>query len=194
MGHVKKLRSMPKFIALIVFVAILSAKAAYAGPTALEALMADYEGRCQAMQSELLPDIDAELDAPPPKGILEIDNDAIYEIEIDNAGKTATVVYTSFRCTNFGYPWCGAGGNCTSYLIVDDKLFEWIGGGRPETVKGADTVLIARVVDGYSCKDGNGADGFGAAPCYEVIVWDDERGTFWSSDGDLQFRSELSAP
>lgn len=185
---------MQKFIPRIVLVATLGAKAAYAGPTALDAIMADYEGQCQAMQSELLTDIDAALDATPPKGILEIDDDSIYEIEIDNAGKIATVVYASFGCPNFGHPWCGVGGGCTSFLIVDDTFFEWKGGGRPQMVKGEDTVLIAKVVGGFSCKDGHGVDGFGAAPCYEVIVWDDLGGTFWSSNGNLKFRSDLSAP
>lgn len=171
-----------------------SAVSADAGQTAVEAIIADYDSQCQAMQGEVLPDIDADLEAPPPKAMLKIDDDAIYEVAINSAGKTATVVHASFGCTNFGRPWCGIGGSCTSYLIVDDTVFEWMGGSRPQAVKGGDTVLISKVVGGYGCKDGNGADGFGAAPCHEVIVWDDERETFWSSNGDLKFRSELSAP
>lgn len=185
---------MQSSILRIVLVTTLCAKSAYAGPSALEVIMDDYEGQCQDMQSELLTDIDVGLEATPSKGILEIGDDAIYEIEIDNAGKIATVVYASFACPNFGHPWCGVGGSCTSYLIVDDTVFEWNGGGRPEMVRGEDTALIAKVVGGFGCKDGNGADGFGAAPCYEVIVWDEMGETFWSSNGGLELRSDLSEP
>lgn len=80
---------------------------------------------------------------------------------------------------------CGMSGSCTSYWIVDDVVFEWQGVAvlNPLWV----VTLCSKVVGGYGCTDGNGADGFGAAPCYEVIVWDEERGTFWSSNGDLKF-------
>lgn len=171
-----------------------SVGSAHAGQTAVEAIIAEYDRQCQAMQADVLPDIDADLEAPPPKATLKIEDDAIFEVEINGEGKTATVVHADFGCTNFGHPWCGLSGSCTSYLIVDDTVFEWKGGSRPQVVKGGDTVLISRVVGGFSCLDGNGAEGFGAAPCYEVIVWDEKRGTFWSSNGDLQFRSDLSLP
>lgn len=160
----------------------------------VKAIIASYEAQCQAMQAEILPDIDADLDAPPPKGILEVNEEDIFDIQIDLKGNTATVVHADFGCTNFGHAWCGLSGSCTSFLIVDDMVFEWKGGSRPQSVKGGDTVLISKIVGGYGCKDGNGAEGFGAAPCYEVIVWDEERGTFWSSIGDLLFRSDLSNP
>ena len=181
-------------ISVLTFLLLNSAASAKAEETAVEAIIANYEAQCQAMQAEVLPDIDADLDAPPPKGILELNAEYIYDIEIDQKGKNAIVVHADFSCTNFGHPWCGMSGSCTSYLIVDDVVFEWEGGGRPETVKGDDAVLISKVVGGYSCIDGSGADGFGAAPCYEVIVWDEERDTFWSSNGDLKFRSDLSLP
>jgi hypothetical protein len=146
------------------------------------------------MQADVLPDIDADLDASPPKGILKVNEEDIFDIQIDLEGNTATVVHADFGCTNFGRPWCGLSGSCTSFLIVDDVVFEWQGGSRPQSVRGGDTVLISKVVGGYSCIDGNGAEGFGAAPCYEVVVWDEERSTFWSSNGDLLFRSDLSSP
>lgn len=193
MGYLKELRRFSTRISVGVFF-MLGGVTAAAGETAVEAIIATYQAQCQAMQAEVLPDIDADLDAPPPKVILKVKAEDVFDIEIDLKGNKATVVHADFGCTNFGYPWCGMSGSCTSYLIVDDVVFEWEGGGRPETVKGHDTVLISKFVGGYGCKDGNGADGFGATPCYKVIVWDDERGTFWSSNGDLQFRSDLSTP
>lgn len=181
-------------ISVLTVLLLNSAASAKAEETAVEAIIANYQAQCQAMQAEVLPDIDADLDAPPPKGILELNAEYIYDIEIDQKGKNAIVVHADFSCTHFGHPWCGMSGSCTSYLIVDDVVFEWEGGGRPETVKGHDTVLISKFVGGYGCKDGNGADGFGATPCYKVIVWDEERATFWSSNGDVTMRQDLSPP
>ncbi len=181
-------------ISVLTFLLLNTAALAKADEAAVEAIIASYQAQCQAMQAEILPDIDADLNAPPPKGILKVDEEDVFEADIDLKGSKATVVHADFGCTNFGNPWCGMSGSCTSYLIVDDVVFEWLGGGRPQSVRGGDTVLISKVVGGYGCIDGNGADGFGAAPCYEVIVWDEERGTFWSSNGDLKFRSDLSAP
>jgi hypothetical protein len=68
----------------------------HAGQTAVEAIIADYDRHCQAMQADVFPDIDADLEAPPPKAMLKIDDDAIYEIEINGEGKTATVVHADF--------------------------------------------------------------------------------------------------
>lgn len=193
MGYIKELRRFSTGISVGAFFMVGWATVA-AGETAVEAIIADYQAQCQAMQAGVLPDIDADLEAPPPKGILKVNVEDIYDIEIDKDGNKATVVHADFSCTNFGHSWCGLSGSCTSYLIVDDQVFQWEGGGRPQALKGGNTVLISKVIGGYGCKDGNGADGFGAAPCYKVIVWDEERETFWSSDGDLKFRSDLSTP
>lgn len=181
-------------ISVLTFLLLNSAASAKAEETAIEAIIANYEAQCQAMQAEVLPDIDADLDAPPPKGILEVNAEAVFDIEIDLKGNKATVVHADFGCTNFGYPWCGISGSCTSYLIVDDVVFAWEGGGRPETVKGHDTVLIIKNISGFSCTDSMRSEGFGASPCYKFAVWDEERATFWSADGDVTVRQDLSPP
>lgn len=181
-------------ISALTFLFLNTAALAKAEEAAVEAIIASYQAQCQAMQAEILPDIDADLDAPSPKGILKLNVEHIYDIEIDKEGNKATVVHAEFSCTNFGHYWCGISGSCTSYLIVDDVVFEWEGGGRPETVKGHDTVLIIKNISGFGCTDSMRGGGFGASPCYKFAVWDEERASFWSADGDVTMRQDLSPP
>jgi hypothetical protein len=194
MTYAQMLKRLNRGASMALGMILTSGMSASANQTAVDIIVANYDRQCQAMQAQVLPSIDADLDAPSPKGILKINDGSIYEVLIDKTGKTATVVHASFGCSNFGYPWCGMGGNCTSYLIVDDTVFEWEGGGMPQSVAGSNTVLIAKSVSGYTCKDENGDNGFGASPCYEVTVWDEELGTFWSSNSHIKFRPDLSAP
>lgn len=194
MTYAQMLKPLNRVASMALGMILTSGMPANANQTAVEIIISNYDRQCQAMQAQVLPGIDDDLNAQPNQGILTINEDTIYEVIINTAGKTATVVHTSFGCSNFGYPWCGIGGNCTSYLIVDDSVFEWEGGGMPQSFTGSNTVLIAKSVSGYSCKDGNGDNGFGAAPCYGMTVWDEELGTFWSSNSHIKFRPDLSTP
>ena len=127
--------------------------------TALDRVIADYKQQCVSAQADILPEMDADLD-PPQAIVLKIDDDAIYEIKVTPEGKMATVVFTSFSCTNIGYAWCGSGG-CVSYLIVDEHVFEWEGGGRPMSVDAGEGTLIVSPVAGFSCTDSEGREGWG---------------------------------
>lgn len=160
--------------------------------TALDRVIADYQQQCVSAQADILPEIDADLH-PPQAIVLKIDDDAIYEIKVTPEGKMATVVFTSFSCTNIGYAWCGSGG-CVSYLIVDEHVFEWEGGGRPMSVDTGEGTLIVSPVAGFSCTDSEGREGWGAAPCYRVMVWDEDLRSFWSIQGDVTARPDFSAP
>jgi hypothetical protein len=159
--------------------------------TALDRVIADYQQECVSAQADILPEMDADLD-PPQAIVLKIDDDAIYEIKVTPEGKLATVVFTSFSCTNIGYAWCGSGG-CVSYLIVDEHVFEWEGGGRPMSVDAGERTLIVSPVSGFCCTDSEGREGWGASPCYRMIIWDEELRTFWSERADIKVRPNLSA-
>ncbi len=158
--------------------------------TALDRVIADYQQQCVSAQADILPEMDADLD-PPQAIVLKIDDDAIYEIKVTPEGKMATVVFTSFSCTNIGYAWCGSGG-CVSYLIVDEHVFEWEGGGRPMSVDAGERTLIVSSVSGFSCTDSEGREGWGASPCYRMIIWEEELRTFWSERADIKVRPDLS--
>ena len=150
----------------------------------VEEILTTYRSACEAMQADFLPGIDDDLDKPPPKGILTIDDGDIYNVKITNDGKTATVIFASFHCSNFGYSWCGSAG-CTSYLIVDENVFEWGNGGKPISLSTGYTTLVVRPVSGFLCKDSVGKEGYGASPCYETAIWDEKAATFWSQSNSL---------
>jgi hypothetical protein len=149
-----------------------------------EEVLTTYRSACEAMQADVLRGIDDDLDQPPPKGILTIDDGDIYDVKITKDGKTATVIFANFHCSNFGYPWCGSSG-CTSYLIVDENVFEWESGGKPISLIADDTVMLTRPVSGFVCKDSKGNEGYGASPCYEIAIWDEGQSTFWSQSESL---------
>lgn len=161
-------------------------------PSGVQKIVADYELRCDQGQRDVVPYVDDDPQQPRPKATLTVDEKDIYEIEIAPDGTKATVVYASFHCSNLGYAWCGSGG-CTSYLIVNDAVFEWDAGGRPMSTRGGDGIFLVRSVGGYACYSSEGVAGYGASPCYEVAVWDQAKATFWSREGDVkawQARSE----
>lgn len=156
-----------------------------AGENGVEKILSDYRGECQAMQADVLPEMDADPNQAPPQGVLSYDDSDIFTVDISNSGKKATVVFANFSCLNFGYPWCGSGG-CTSYVIVDDNIFEWENGGMPVSLNAGDAMLLSRPISGFACNNGGGDEGFGASPCYEVAVWDEAHATFWSQNGTLR--------
>lgn len=158
-----------------------------AGENGVEKILSDYREECQAMQTDVLPEMDADPNQAPSEAILTIDDDNIYDVKITTGGKTATVVFADFQCSNFGYPWCGSGG-CDSFLIVDDNVFEWKNGGKPLSIIADDTVMLTRPVSGFVCKDSIGNEGYGASPCYEIAIWDEGQSTFWSEHGTLKLK------
>ena len=179
-------------ISVAIFCTFVGATISEAGKTAVSSIIESYQVQCQALQAEVLPEIDADLNVPPPKGILKVDAADIFEIEIDLKGNRATVVHADFGCTNFGHYWCGVSGSCTSYLIVDDVVFEWAAGGRPETVKGDNLLLLIKRISGFGCINSARDEGFGVSPCYKFAVWDEVHATFWSADGSMILREDLS--
>jgi hypothetical protein len=159
--------------------------------TSVDRLILNYQQQCISAQGDISSDIDRDLDAPQTVD-LNIDDDAIYEIKVTPEGKVATVVFTSFSCTNVGYAWCGVSGSCVSYLIIDEQVFEWAGGGRPVSVDTGEETLIVSSIGGSSCADSEGNGGFGSSPCYRVMVWDENLRSFFSDRGDVKARPDLS--
>lgn len=62
-----------------------------------------YQARCDAEQAFDLRDIDAEELDEPEKGVLTLDPENIYDIQITPLGKQATVLFSQFHCSNIGY-------------------------------------------------------------------------------------------
>jgi hypothetical protein len=143
--------------------------------------------QCDEMQPKQ-PDIDAEdLDAPTI-GELTLDPSSIYEIQITQSGKTATVLYPEFHCSNFGYGWCGTGG-CGFYIIVNGKAYYRQGGFRPQGVsfQGAyePEQIIIYGIHGSGCGDAENNEAAGFQPCYSSAVWSEEQQTFFSNGSEL---------
>lgn len=105
---------------------MLTAHIAHADPippenqVVIDHLINKYEAQCQAEQPKY-PGIDDDLDEPII-GVLTVPPDNIYQIELDTEGKTGTVLYPEFHCSNVGWGWCGTGG-CGFYIIVDGVTF-----------------------------------------------------------------------
>jgi hypothetical protein len=177
-------------------VLLLCSPAAHAGEDPLALLVDEYEKQCQKLQNEeIIPSIDEDLEAPSifePMPALDPGN--VYLIEITPGGKKATVLVADFHCPGFGNLGCGFTGSCSSYIIVDDQVFDWGAGGRPVSARAGNDVIVTSSTAGYLCEDSDGEEGFGAAPCYVAAVWDDERNRFWSQNGLVKVRGDLSAP
>lgn len=162
-----------------------TAVAAASNNAALITLLQEFQQECTDMQ-EL--DIDAEDLSKPPVGKLTLDPSNIYDLQIHTSGTTATVLYPSFHCENYGFPFCGTGG-CGFYLIVDGKVFYRPGGFKPHVVTltndyGSRTVVVFGI-HGSGCDTAEGSSGAGADPCYRTATWSDGRQTFFS-DQDVQ--------
>ena len=153
----------------------------------IDLIIQDYNGSCHAEQSDV-PSIDED-PIEPTDMLVTLDPVNIYEIQIDGAGSTATVLYPSFHCKNFGYGSCGTGG-CGFFLIVDDQVFFRSGGSEPhsaiiQNAYGTDAVIVYGI-HGGGCDDAQGRGGAGVAPCYGAAAWDENAKTFFSRDGELQ--------
>lgn len=175
---------------------LLIAPAGHAEEDPLTLLVDEYKKACRASQAELIIPLIEEDQEPPAIFDLQVTLDPkdVYLIDITLEGKKATVLVAAFQCDGFGNLGCGVTGSCISYIIVDDQVFEWGAGGRPVSARVGDTVIVASTTAGYMCKDSDGREGFGAAPCYVAAIWDDEKKKFWSRDGIVSIRGDLSAP
>lgn len=186
-------RAKSFIVALTTAIIVQTSISAAEAQTSVDRLISDYQQQCVSAQADLVLDVDDDL-APPQVVALNVDDDAIYQIKVTPEGKMATVVFTSFSCTNVGYAWCGVSGNCVSYLIIDEHVFEWAGGGRPVSVDTGEETLIVSSIGGSSCADNEGKGGFGSSPCYRVMVWDESQRSFFSDRGDVKARPDLSVP
>lgn len=147
-----------------------------------------YQAQCDEEQASVLPDIDADELDKPEKGVLTLDTENIYDIQITPSGKHATVLVPEFHCSNIGHAWCGSGG-CGFYLVVDDKTYFQPAGFGPTSVTfqygiGQQTVILF-TTHGTGCKNAEGNTGVGSDPCFSSVVWNEERGTFFSIDGSV---------
>jgi hypothetical protein len=185
---------MPKLSPLIV--SVLLAPSAHAGDNPLYLLVDEYTQQCHELQEEeIIPGIDEDLEPPTVfDPVVTLAPENVYQIEITPEGQKATVLIADFHCPGFGSLGCGVSGSCSAYVIVEDQVFEWWGGGRPVSARAGETVVVISSTGGYQCSDSDGIEGFGAAPCYVAAAWDDDRKKFWSQDGLVKIRGDLSAP
>lgn len=147
-----------------------------------------YQAQCDEEQASVLPEIDEEDTDKPEKGVLTLDPENIYDIQITPSGKQATVLFSQFHCSNIGYAWCGSGG-CGFFLIVDGTTYFRDGGFNPKSVTfeygtGLQTVVLFPV-HGIGCENKEGQSGAGSDPCYSSVVWDEDRQSFFSIDGSI---------
>lgn len=123
---------------------------------------------------------------------LILPDDLTYQIVVDSQGKTATVLYTEFKCGDLGYPWCGTGG-CDAYLVVDGKTFVRYVTFPPRELSIptnlSDQIGILFPLHGTYCETASGGPGSGPQPCYEIAIWDDRRKTFMTRFGTLELVS-----
>lgn len=148
-----------------------------------------YQAQCDEEQASVLPEIDAELLETLTKGVLTLDYDSIYDIQITPSGKQATVLVPEFHCSNIGHAWCGSGG-CGFYLIVDGTIYFREGGSNPKSVSfqyesGHETVVLF-AVHGTGCQNEIGMVGAGVDPCFSSFVWDEGQQSFLSIDGSVE--------
>ena len=152
----------------------------------LQSILDDYQSQCVAAQASFR-DIDYEEDDPIVAD-LSLPDDYIYEIIINGDGKTATVLYAHFHCTNVGSAWCGSSG-CTSYVIIDGTTFQTEGFKPVSLAVSEDEVAVIVPRSGGSCLGADGRTLSSDASCYAVAVWDDVLMTFNSlGSGDPIFK------
>lgn len=152
----------------------------------VERVLNYYRAECAALIGEDL-NIDAALDniiSDP----LTVPEDAIYGISLSSEGTTAIVVRAEFVCEGFGASWCGSAG-CASYIIVGNKIFGPLFGGRPFTTtfvtpNGNERTLLLVGLSGSACGDASGQRGINSDPCYMSAIWDEDNKTF-RANGDL---------
>lgn len=198
MPHARSLTQSPIAPAGSLLAAVIqfAAPSAHAEEKPIALIVAEYQRDCQKLQEkEIIPSIDEDMDPPTifdPKITLDPEN--VYLIDITPEGKKATVLVADFSCDGFGSLGCGITGYCTSFIIVDDQVYELGSRGNPRAAQTGEETLIVVPIAGYMCSDSDGREGFGAAPCYQAIYWDDEKNKFWSVDGTLKIRGDLLPP
>ena len=149
---------------------------------ALLSLLKSYDSSCREEQSYF-----SDKSQPEPKepeSILSLDLENLYEIQLTPEGKTATVLYSEFRCRNAGAGWCGSGG-CSFHIISDGQIFDGRGG-KPYSVKANDTTLIIVPAHGSECVNSDGEMLYGAANCSMVAECDANYSTFHSVNNLLR--------
>ena len=186
---------MLKYIALLMMV-LPTELWAETNETVLQSIIDDYEAECLATR-EAGRDIDYDEDDPVIAD-LSLSSESIYEININNDGKKATVLYADFRCTNIGSGWCGSSG-CTSYVIVDGVALQ-TAGFKPKAVAlisqrehappdGGTTIAVIIPRSGGACVTAEGKSPSNDRACYSLAVWDDEAKTFNSmGSGEAVFK------
>lgn len=159
--------------------------------TIIDGLISKYQSQCNAEQANFR-GIDDDLDAPLV-GVLTLQEDNIYQIEIDTSGKQATVLYPEFHCTNVGWGWCGTGG-CGFYIVVDGVLFQRQVSFAPQSITVPTPIgerkLIIYPLHGTGCKTANQQQGYGSDPCYATASWSERSKTFYSRDTGFQLFEE----
>lgn len=148
-----------------------------------------YQAQCDEEQPLDLREIDAEEQDKPEKGVLTLDPENIYDIQITPSGKQATALVPQFHCSNISHAWCGSGG-CGFYLIVDGTTYFRQGAFSPTSVTfeygiGQQTVVLF-AIHGTGCQDAGGKSGVGSDPCYSSVIWDETRQSFFSIDGSVE--------
>ena len=186
---------MLKYIALLMMV-LPTHLLAESNVAVIQSIKDKYQGYCVEAQKEFR-DIDYDEDDPVIAD-LSLSSESIYEININNDGKKATVLYADFRCTNIGSGWCGSSG-CTSYVIVDGVTFQ-TAGFKPKAVAlisqrehapldGGTTMAVIIPRSGGACVTAEGKSPSNDRACYSLAVWDDEAKTFNSmGSGEAVFK------
>ncbi len=148
----------------------------------IDFIIQNFQNRCDAIQAQYR-GVDDDLDAPL-RGTLTLPDDAVYDLQLTPDGKTGTVLYNDFSCTNIGRGWCGTGG-CGFHIIVDGVAFDRMGGFRPFSVTADGTTFIMMPIHGGGCETSEGVTGAGVNSCYVVATWDEDAQTFRSKGGEI---------
>lgn len=127
---------------------------------------------------------------------LVVPHNSTYEMVIDDKGKTATVLYTDFKCGDVGPTWCGTGG-CMTYVFVDGKAFDWglsfppytFQISNPYNINTRTAVLTPR--HGTYCRGARQERGYGSLGCYEISLWDAYNETFMTMSGAVNIFDPL---
>ena len=181
---------MLKYIALLMMV-LPTHLLAESNVAVIQSIKDKYQAYCVEAQKDFR-DIDYDEDDSVIVD-LSLSSESIYEININNDGKKATVLYADFRCTNIGSGWCGSSG-CTSYVIVDGVALQ-TAGFKPKAVAlisqrehappdGGTTIAFIIPRSGGACHTYQGKYPSNDRVCYSVAAWDDISMTFNSMGSD----------
>jgi hypothetical protein len=173
-----KMKMVKRLIILLMFQITFSLEvAAASNEETLQYIISDYQDQCEKAQEDFL-DLNYK-EGDPVVAELELSEDNIYEITIHKSGKTATVLYAAFTCTNVGRSWCGSGG-CDSYVIVDGVSYTaW--GWKPVPIRVGDNYVVLVPRSGGACHNSLEIGTSNADPCYTVAAWDSFLQTFNSA-------------